>query len=90
MTPLLVVLGAMAGAPLRLLAERLAEQGVTVVNDDVERAAAELVKLMGTSAWYAPGAAAAQTDQNAAPAALDSGALAEHRAAELAATAGRG
>jgi len=46
-----------AGIPV---SELIAEEVLTAIVDRTKSGGGELVKLMGTSAWYAPGAAAAQ------------------------------
>lgn len=46
-----------AGIPLT---ELLAEDKINAIVERTKKGGGELVKLMGTSAWYAPGAAAAQ------------------------------
>ncbi len=47
----------MAGIPVT---ELIGEEELTAIVDRTKSGGGELVKLMGTSAWYAPGAAAAQ------------------------------
>ncbi len=46
-----------AGIPVT---ELIAEDALTAIVERTKKGGGELVKLMGTSAWYAPGAAAAQ------------------------------
>ncbi len=42
------------------MTELIDEEALTAIVERTKKGGGELVKLMGTSAWYAPGAAAAQ------------------------------